>query len=639
MKRLIQSAVALAVIVCVSGIAAAQTIDDIQYYNPTTGVPASPYNGTTQTVEGRVYVIKGTYNGGSHYILDDSGNGIAFYNSAAPPLTYGDRVSVTGTVGIFQGEIQISPAPTVTFLGAEAVPTPVVMTIAQAKSDYENVGKFVSLSGLIATAPAGGQFKLHSGTDSIIVYIDSDTGINLGAVAIGDAYTIISPLVNYTGGIMELKPRRQSDLIEGTGPIIDAINCADWTPLASDPITVTATITDDVAVTSAALYYRDDSGDSTGVFLSVAMSNTVGSTWSGTIPGGFLGRQVDFYVRALDGGGTISLNPGDAPAGWYEVAVGFTTIHDVQYVDPATTPQNSPFTGRVVNVQGIVTAGTGDAGSASKFIMQDGSGTFSGLLCYEGTAANFLLPGDEVQVGGYIEEYFGLTELNPHNGTAVELVSFENTLPAYNQVHTVVLSDDTSPGGYLGEAYESVLVRTFTSTVLDTLGSAVYSEFLCSDTGVRADSLVVNAAFNMVYAPVIGDQVTVKGFMDYAFGEFQLVPLRDEDITVGVTAVGDDLPQVLPAGGFSSIVPNPFNPKTEIRFVLTRDNLVQLNVYNIRGELVSSLVNERLQGGGERVVAWDGTDNAGQQVASGTYFARLRIGADVMQVRKLMLVK
>jgi len=639
MKRLIQSAVALAVIVCVSGIAAAQTIDDIQYYNPTTGVPASPYNGTTQTVEGRVYVIKGTYNGGSHYILDDSGNGIAFYNSAAPPLTYGDRVSVTGTVGIFQGEIQLSPAPTVTFLGAEAVPTPVVMTIAAAKSDYENVGKFVSLSGLIATAPVSGQFKLHSGTDSIIVYIDSDTGINLGAVAVGDAYTIISPLVNYTGGIMELKPRRQSDLIEGSGPIIDAVNCADWTPLASDPITVTATITDDVAVTSAALYYRDDSGDSTGVFLSTAMSNTGGNTWSATIPGGFLGRQVDFYVSALDGGGNTSLNPGDAPAGWYEVAVGITSIHDVQYVDPATTPQNSPFTGRVVNVQGIVTAGTGDAGSASKFIMQDGSGTFSGLLCYEGTAANFLLPGDEVQVGGYIEEYYGLTEMNPHNGTAVELISFENTLPAYNQVHTVVLSDDTSPGGYLGEAYESVLVSTFTSTVLDTLGSAAYSEFLCSDTGARADSLVVNAAFNMVYAPVVGDQVTVKGFMDYAFGEFQLVPLRDEDITVGATAVGDDLPQVLPAGGFSSILPNPFNPKTEIRFVMTRDNLAQLNVYNIRGELVSTLVNGRLQGGVEHVVAWDGTDNAGQHVASGTYFARLRIGADVMQVRKLMLVK
>ena len=86
MKRSIQSAVALAVVVCVAGFAAAQTIDDIQYYNPTTGAPASPYNGTTQTVEGRIYVLKGTYNAGTHYILDDAGNGIAFFNSSATAL-------------------------------------------------------------------------------------------------------------------------------------------------------------------------------------------------------------------------------------------------------------------------------------------------------------------------------------------------------------------------------------------------------------------------------------------------------------------------------------------------------------------------------------------------------------------------
>ena len=42
----------------------------------------------------------------------------------------------------------------------------------------------------------------------------------------------------------------------------------------------------------------------------------------------------------------------------------------------------------------------------------------------------------------------------------------------------------------------------------------------------------------------------------------------------------------MPAGGFAAIAPNPFNPKTTIEFVLTRPNLAQLNVYNIRGELV-----------------------------------------------------
>ena len=73
--------------------------------------------------------------------------------------------------------------------------------------------------------------------------------------------------------------------------------------------------------------------------------------------------------------------------------------------------------------------------------------------------------------------------------------------------------------------------------------------------------------------------------------------------------------------------------------MLTRDNLAQLNIYNIKGELVRSLVNGRLAGGQEYAFAWDGTDARGQQVASGTYFARLRIGTEVLQVRKLQLVK
>jgi len=371
------------------------------------------------------------------------------------------------------------------------------------------------------------------------------------------------------------------------------------------------------------------------------MSNVGGDLYEGTIPGGNVGRQLDFYVSATDDGAQTVTNPGDAPASWYEVALGFETIHDVQFVDVDGTSGDSSFNGRVVNIQGIVVAGTGDAGAVSKFTMQDDSAPFSGILVYEGSGANFVLPGDEVQVGGYVDEYFGLTEMQPHNGSAVEILSFENELPAPLLVATDVLSDDEFPGvdgdSNSGEAYESVWVQTPVSTVIDTVGADQYNEFMISTSGVAGDSLIVNAIIDLTYAPVPGDNVSVVGFMDYIFGERQLVPIRDENVYVNPnTAVETELPS---AGGFSAIAPNPFNPKTEIRFVLTRDNLAQLNIYNIRGEFVRSLVNGRLQGGQEHVLSWDGTDAAGQQVASGTYFARLRIGGEVLQVRKLSLVK
>jgi hypothetical protein len=634
----------LALVVAMSGAALAQTtaIDDIQYYDPLTGAPASPLAGTTVTVEGVVYVVKGTYNSGTHYIQGATG-GINFFKSDAMPLNYGDRIEVTGTVGVFGGEINVS-SPNIVYIGAEAEPTPASFTVSEVMSDYETVGNLATLIGTV-TSKGSNNFYITDGDSTIQVYIDSDTGANIGAVDVGDEYAVTGPIVVYNGEI-ELKPRRQGDLVEDptgdTVPVVENVNAVNWTPLSTDPINVTATITDDSAISSALLYYRADSGDSTGAFSSVAMTNIGGDVYQGTIPAGSMTPQVDFYVEATDDGAQVSLNPGDAPAGWYEVAVGFTSIYDCQYVHPDSFPQTSPLDDEVVNIQGIVTAGTGDVGSPSKFVLQDGTGPFSGILVYEGTATNFVLPGDEVKVGGYINEYYGLTEMEPHNGSAVYLESFGNDLPEASIVAPDVLIDDASPeidgDSYSGEAWESVWVRTPVSTVVDTTGAGQYGTFKISSVTGLSDSLTVDPYITLSYAAMPNDRVSVAGFMTYDFGNFELVPIRDADVYLDPSTAVNPTP-IMPAGGFSRIAPNPFNPKTEIRFVMTRDNLAQLNVYNIRGELVKTLQNGRLQGGQEYVYHWDGKDGSGRQMSSGTYFARLRLGGDVMQVRKLMLVK
>jgi hypothetical protein len=642
MKKFAYSALALVFVMSTAGLALAQ-VDDIDYvqaYLPD-GTPNSPV--TTATVEGVVFVVAGTYNGGTVYILGDDDNGINFYQVGST-YTYGDRVQVTGSVSTFGGEINFYE-PSVSYISTPGEPVPVVMTVDEVlngvdlEDGYENVGKFVDVTGTVTSVSGNSNFYLmnDSGSDTIQVYIDSDTGINLGAVAIGDVYRVLSPVVVYNAEI-ELKPRKQGDLIEGSGPVIDAIELDDWSPLSDEDIVVSATITDDIAVVGATLYYRDDNGDSTGTYTPVVMTNPSGDTWSGTIDQPHGERQVDFYIEATDGT-DITANPGDAPANWYEVAIGFTTIYDVQYADPTQLLQGSSYYNKTVNITGIVTVGTGDAGAASKFIMQDGEGAFNGILCYEGSSGIFVLPGDELEVGGYIDEYYGLTEMAPHSSSAVELISWSNDLPAAVRCQTGTLYDDTLDDGddIDGEAYESVWVDTYAAAVVDTVGAEYYNTFKIAD--VSGDTLTVDAMVDLFYIAQMGEVVRVEGFMDYAYGAFELVPLEDSAIVVtGATGVEDELPALAPAGGFSRISPNPFNPKTEVRFVLTRPNLAQLNVYNIRGELVRTLVNGRLDSG-EHITSWDGNDFAGQRVSSGTYFARLRIGTEVMQVRKLMLVK
>jgi len=641
MRKFAYSALALVFVMSAGAAIAVDDIDYVQEYLPD-GTPNSPL--TTATVQGVIYVVAGTFNGGTYYILGDDGNGISFYQTAGPAVTYGDRVEVTGDLSVFGGEINLY-LPSVTFMSTETEPVPVVMTVDEVlngvggEDGYENVGKFVDVTGTVTSVSGDANFYMmnDSGSDTIQVYIDTDTEINLGAVIVGDVFRVLSPVVVYNSEI-ELKPRRQGDLIEGSGPVIDDIELDDWSPLDNEDIVVNAMITDDILVVGATLYYRDDNGDSTGVFTPVVMNNASGDTWSATIDQPHDERQVDFYIEATDGT-DITANPGDAPDSWYEVAIGFTSIYDVQYADPSQELQGSSYFNKTVNVTGIVTVGTGDAGAASKFIMQDGAGAFNGILVYEGSSGIFVLPGDELEVGGYIDEYYGLTEMAPHASSAVELISWSNDLPAAVRCQTGTLYDDTLDDGdnVDGEAYESVWVDTYAAAVVDTVGAEFYNTFRITD--VTGDTLIVDAIVDLFYVAQMGDVVRVEGFMDYAYGYFELVPLEDSAIVVtGATGVEDELPQIMPAGGFSRIAPNPFNPKTEVRFVLTRPNLAQLNVYNIRGELVRTLVNGRLDSG-EHITSWDGTDAVGQRVSSGTYFARLRIGTEVMQVRKLMLVK
>ncbi len=81
--------------------------------------------------------------------------------------------------------------------------------------------------------------------------------------------------------------------------------------------------------------------------------------------------------------------------------------------------------------------------------------------------------------------------------------------------------------------------------------------------------------------------------------------------------------------------PNPFNPTTTIRYSLARPHLVLIEVYNVLGQLVSTLENSE-QGAGVYETTWDGKNTNGQEVASGVYFYRLKAG-DFVQTRKMVL--
>jgi photosystem II stability/assembly factor-like uncharacterized protein len=83
--------------------------------------------------------------------------------------------------------------------------------------------------------------------------------------------------------------------------------------------------------------------------------------------------------------------------------------------------------------------------------------------------------------------------------------------------------------------------------------------------------------------------------------------------------------------------PNPFNPSTTIRLRLSRDERINLTIFNLTGEVVRVLA-DGFQSAGEKSVVWNGIDNFGNIVGSGVYIYRLKVGKEV-QSKKMIFVK
>jgi len=83
--------------------------------------------------------------------------------------------------------------------------------------------------------------------------------------------------------------------------------------------------------------------------------------------------------------------------------------------------------------------------------------------------------------------------------------------------------------------------------------------------------------------------------------------------------------------------PNPLNPRTDISFDLRSSSRVELRVYDVSGKLVRTLVAGDVMDPGKRSVAWNGKDDRGSPVASGTYIYRLQAGPSVITNRMTLI--
>ena len=116
-------------------------------------------------------------------------------------------------------------------------------------------------------------------------------------------------------------------------------------------------------------------------------------------------------------------------------------------------------------------------------------------------------------------------------------------------------------------------------------------------------------------------------------------PDAENPIAVSTTAVGIDEDGTIPDQfALHQNYPNPFNPSTQISFDIPQGGEnVMLNVYNILGQNVSTLVNG-VMNPGRYTMEWNATDEIGNPVASGIYFYELRSPSFISR-KKMLLIR
>lgn len=100
-------------------------------------------------------------------------------------------------------------------------------------------------------------------------------------------------------------------------------------------------------------------------------------------------------------------------------------------------------------------------------------------------------------------------------------------------------------------------------------------------------------------------------------------------------------PDIPPVYGVHCNYPNPFNPDTAIEFVPEKAGYIEINILNIKGQLVKTIYSDNIEEkevGSIRTAVWDGTNQRGKKAGSGIYFCSYKSTAR-NQITKMVLIK
>jgi Secretion system C-terminal sorting domain len=440
-----------------------------------------------------------------------------------------------------------------------------------------------------------------------------------------------------SGHILAINPMADSDLeVTQSPPVMTVPSHPAFVPGAA-PVDITVDIQADPSrtLTSTVLKYNTSS-DAT--VQSVSASSTSGDTFTFQIPVVSDKDFVEYWVEATDSQSATSTTDKQS----YRVLQGgIQSISDIQLTFNAGAGQ-SPFKGVTDFMNINATVMTDFAASGFMSIQDDpGLAPWTGILmeATDAVKALNLKPGDQIRItNGTVGEVrfpnrYDRSDVNTGIGNPTVAVSSRGGAPLdYKVITTDVLQDPD-----ISEGFESMMLRFEGVTIVTSQadGTRDFGEFRVGTTGtdpigVRVDDASKEFPGTFNDGLIDGQGIDfIQGIWTTTFGRNKLEPESLSDVGTITDTETEELPA---AFELHQNYPNPFNPVTTINFDVAQTGHINLEVFDMLGRRVATLVDA------ERAVGTYSVVFNARNLTSGVYVYRIRSQSRT-QVKSMLLLK
>mgnify|MGYP000863199809 CR=1 FL=1 len=410
-------------------------------------------------------------------------------------------------------------------------------------------------------------------------------------------------------------------------------------------------ITSAGVVTTLAGSGSSGSANGTGTAASFNYPSSVAVDGSGNV---YVADYYNSLIRKITSAGVVTTLAGSGSYGSIN-GTGTAASFDMPY-GVAVDGSGNVYVGdkdnhliRKITSAGVVTtlAGTGSQGSA------DGTGTAASFDNPRGVAVdgsgnvyvadtyNHLIR--KITSAGVVTTLAGSGSLGSADGTGTA-ASFDNPRG---------VAVDGSGNMYVADTWNHLIRKITTtlasgSTTNDATLPLIFTSSEPTTDFSEGDITVTNGAlssftassstvYTAIFTPTASGEATIdvaaNTFTDAA-GNYNTAATQ-YTWTYGVLSInGEFLPEVF---ALHQNYPNPFNPVTTLRYDLPENGLVTINIYDMLGKQVKTLINQT-QDAGYKSVIWDATNDYGKPVSAGMYLYQIQAG-EYISTKKMVLLK